>query len=264
MNEVVAAFNEYFEIVNVETPELLREVFRLRYQVLCIEQRAPGFDASRYSDEMESDEHDRHSSHILLRHRPSNQYVGTARLILPDPLDPNWRFPTEQHTVIDPAVIDTSTLPRQNMGEISRLVVIRLFNRRRDEILHAIEHENGTDAKDWIVKKQRRFPHPMLALAVGIIHMSVAHNVTHWLSSMEPALNRLLGLYGLQLDAIGPLAEHYGLRRPYYVNLVNMLARMHQNHTQYWELVTDHGKVSPSASHHAHDPASGTNTYRCL
>ncbi len=41
MNDVVAAFNEYFEIIHVDSPELLRDVFRLRYQVLCIEQRAP-------------------------------------------------------------------------------------------------------------------------------------------------------------------------------------------------------------------------------
>ena len=43
MNDMVAAFNEYFEVVDAYSPELLREVFHLRYQVYCIEQRAPGF-----------------------------------------------------------------------------------------------------------------------------------------------------------------------------------------------------------------------------
>src|SRR5512134_3593348 len=81
-NDVVAAFNEYFEVINADSPELLRDVFHLRYQVYCIEQRAPGFEASKYPDEMESDEYDAHSSHILLRHRPSGEFVGTARLIL--------------------------------------------------------------------------------------------------------------------------------------------------------------------------------------
>ena len=42
MNDVVAAFNEYFEVIDAHSPELLRNVFHLRYQVYCIEQRAPG------------------------------------------------------------------------------------------------------------------------------------------------------------------------------------------------------------------------------
>ncbi|SCX82649.1 N-acyl amino acid synthase, PEP-CTERM/exosortase system-associated [Nitrosospira sp. Nl5] len=255
MNDIVIAFNEYFEIIDARSPELLRDVFHLRYRVYCIEQRAPGFDASNYPTEMESDSYDRHSSHILLRHRPSGEFVGTARLILPDPLDPKKLFPTEQHTQFDPTLIDTSRLSRQNTGEISRLVVIRRFSRRRDELFHAIE--NGTSIEKWTPAKQRRFPHPMLALAVGIIHMSVEHNITHWFSVMEPALNRLLGLYGLQLDPIGPIIDHHGLRQPYYVNLIEMLERMYKDYNQYWELVTDYGRVSPISSRHVSGPGIG-------
>jgi N-acyl amino acid synthase of PEP-CTERM/exosortase system len=246
MNDVVAAFNEYFEIIDADSPELLCEVFHLRYQVLCIEQRAPGFEASNYPKKMESDSYDRHSSHILLRHRPSEKFVGTARLILSDPLDPYKLFPTERHMRLDPALIDVSKLPRQSMGEISRLVVVRRFSRRRDELLHALE--NGTQVKKWAPTMHRRFPHPMLALAVGIIRMSVENSVNHWLSVMEPALNRLLGLYGLQLDPVGPTIDHHGLRRPYYADLVQMLDRMYKNHNQFWELVTDYGKVRPVAA----------------
>jgi N-acyl amino acid synthase of PEP-CTERM/exosortase system len=242
-NDVVAAFNEYFEVIDADSSELLSQVFRLRYQVLCVEQRAPGFEASNYPDEMESDEYDRHSSHILLRHRPSGEFVGTARLILPDPLNPKKLFPTEQHMCLDPALIDTSKLTRQNMGEISRLVVARRFSRRSDEPLQLLD--NGTSIQKWVPTKRRRFPHPILALAVGIIGMSVEHNITHWLSVMEPALNRLLGLYGLQLDPVGPLINHHGMRRPYYVNLIRMLDRMCKNHHQFWELVSDYGRVVP-------------------
>jgi len=145
----------------------------------------------------------------------------------------------------DPTLIDTSKLPRNHTGEISRLVVVRRFSRRKDELVHALE--NGLHVEKWTPTIQRRFPHPMLALAVGIIRMSVEHNVTHWFSVMEPPLNRLLGLYGLHLDPIGPLIDHHGLRRPYYVDLVRMLDRMHRNHKQFWELVTDHGKIRPAA-----------------
>ena len=33
MNDLVAAFNEYFEVIDANSPELLRDVFRVRYQV---------------------------------------------------------------------------------------------------------------------------------------------------------------------------------------------------------------------------------------
>lgn len=254
MNDVVAAFNEYFEVIDAHSPELLHHAFKLRYQVYCIEQRAPGFEASKYPAEMESDEYDPHSSHILLRHRPSGEFVGTARLILPDPLDPKKLFPTEQHTRLDPALIDMGNLPRRHTGEISRLVVVRRFARRRDEPLHAIE--KGANIEKWNPTSKRRFPHPLLALAVGIIRMSVERNVTHWLSVMEPSLNRLLSLYGLQLDPVGPIIEHHGQRGPYYVDLVKMLERMHKDYNEFWELVTDYGRLRPISSEYTQSSVS--------
>lgn len=242
MNDIVAAFNEYFEVIDVNTPELLREAFRIRYQVLCIEQRAPGFEASSYPEEMESDGYDRHSSHILLRHCPSGVFVGTARLILPDPLDPKKLFPTERYMKLDSTLIDISKLPRQSIAETSRLHIIRGFRRRRGDNESAekrmVGEENGK-------KVRRRFPHPILALGVGLIRMSAVHHITHWLSIMDPALNRLLGPYGLQHDPAGPIAEYYGQRRPYYVNVINMLDRMYLSHNQIWELITDYGRVIP-------------------
>jgi N-acyl amino acid synthase of PEP-CTERM/exosortase system len=245
MNDIMAAFNEYFEVIDARSPELLCAVFRLRYQVYCIEQRAPGFEASSYPEGMESDDYDRHSSHILLRHRPSGELVGAARLILSDPLDAKKPFPTELHTQLDPTLIQTNTLPRQHTAEISRLVIVRRFSRRRDELLHAFER--GTTVEQWVPTRQRRFPHPILALVVGIIRMAVENNTTHLLSVMEPALNRLLGLYGLELDPVGPIIEHHGQRQPYYVDLIKVLERMHQKHTQFWELITDYGRIKPAA-----------------
>src|SRR5688500_9081421 len=121
MNDVVAAFHEYFEIIDADSPELLREVFRLRYHVLCREQRLPGFNASCYPDGYERDSFDNHSSHILLQHRPSGDFVGTARLILPDPGNPLKPFPIEQHTHFDPTLFNIDSLNRFQTAEISRL-----------------------------------------------------------------------------------------------------------------------------------------------
>ncbi|HKX54160.1 MAG TPA: PEP-CTERM/exosortase system-associated acyltransferase, partial [Nitrosospira sp.] len=222
MNDIVAAFNEYFEVIDANSPELLQDVFRLRYQVLCIEQRLPGFETSRYPDGCESDSYDAHSSHMLLRHRPSGDFVGTARLILPDPLTPEKPFPMEQHTQLDP-FFNINRLPRQHAAEVSRLLIARRFRQRKSDNGGL---KNEIVVEDSTTKKTRRFPHPILALVVGLIRMSTAHHITHWLSIMDPALNRLLSLYGLQHDPVGPLTEYHGARRPYHYDLSIMLDKM--------------------------------------
>ncbi|MDE2366131.1 MAG: PEP-CTERM/exosortase system-associated acyltransferase [Betaproteobacteria bacterium] len=241
MNDVVAAFHEYFEVIHANKPELLREVFRLRYRVLCIEQRLPGFDASHYPEEYERDSYDDHSSHILLQHNPSGEFVGTARLILRDPLNPGKPFPIERHTQFDPALFDINTLPRYHTAEISRLLVVRRLRRRRGD--NEDFEKKPVVEEDSFIKKQRRFPHPILALVVGIISMSARHNITRCLSVMDPSLNRLLVPFGLQFDAIGPLIEYHGWRRPYHINLIKMLERIYVDNRQIWELITDYGKV---------------------
>jgi N-acyl amino acid synthase of PEP-CTERM/exosortase system len=243
-NDLIDAFDEYFEIITVNSPELLEESFRLRHTVLCIEARLPGFNVEDYPDGRETDEFDHHSHHLLLKHRPSNSFIGGARLIRPDPLNLQAPLPIEQHTLIDSELLDTNNLSRQNAAEISRFLLLGKYSRRREE---------RRRSPDWLSNEQRdqdgnrrRFPHPMLAIAVGIIRTCIQHNITHWFSVMEPALNRLLGLYDLQLDPIGPLANYHGPRRPYYADIRKVLERMHTNNPQVWELVTDRGEIQPT------------------
>ena len=241
-NDMLSAFDEYFEIITADTPELLEEVFRLRYTVLCVEAHAPGFEATHYPDGMETDDYDCHAHHILLKHRPSGKFIGSARLIFPDPSNPAKPFPLEQHTQVDPALIDPSELSRQRTVEISRFVLLGKFSRRREERRRSEAWSKG-DQRD--PGNRRRFPHPRLAIAVGIVRMCIRQGITHWLSAMEPALNRLLGLYQLQLDPVGPLVDYHGPRRPYYAEISKVLDRMRTNNRPIWELVTDRGKVLP-------------------
>ncbi|MEK7843939.1 MAG: PEP-CTERM/exosortase system-associated acyltransferase [Pseudomonadota bacterium] len=241
-NDMLNAFDEYFEVVTVDTPELLEQAFRLRYIVLCIEERLPGFEAAGYPDSLETDEYDRHSHHLLLRHRPSGDFIGGARLILPDPLEMERPFPAEQYAQIDPALIDNSQLSRQHTAEISRFILVGKYSRRREERRRS---ESAATGGKRDLGNRRRFPHPMLAISVGIIRTCIRHGITHWFSVMEPALNRLLGLYQLQLDPVGPLTDYHGPRRPYYAEISKVLDRLHTNNHPVWELVTDQGRVQP-------------------
>jgi N-acyl amino acid synthase of PEP-CTERM/exosortase system len=84
MNDFISTFNNYFEVVPANTSELETELFRLRYQVYCLEMgwEAPCGELAR--DGLAHDDYDARSMHYLLRHRGRGEYVGTVRLILPN------------------------------------------------------------------------------------------------------------------------------------------------------------------------------------
>lgn len=264
MNDMYNKFQQYFEIVVADTAELLENVYRIRYQVLCIEQRLPGFDASLYPDELEKDCYDDHSSHILLRHLPSGNFVGAVRLIRNDPLQPEKLFPIELYGQLDPTLCDIKALPRQQMGEISRFVIVGQFNRRKgdrrgserkegDAVVSDRRSTDQTNGNTVIRERRsadRRMTPPLaLLLAAGIVRLCTLQSIKNWLSVMDPALNRLLGFYGLELSPIGPLVDYHGQRRSYFANVEDVLNRMYKEHYDAWEVVTDCGKYNPCPIH---------------
>jgi N-acyl amino acid synthase of PEP-CTERM/exosortase system len=72
---------------------------------------------------------------------------------------------------------------------------------------------------------------------------------------MDPALNRLLSLFGLQHAAVGPITEYHGQRQPYHVDLIEMLRRVQTDHNEIWELITDYGRVIPRSPESIPTPA---------
>ena len=66
---IVEIFNEYFDMVPAVSDELKNEVYKLRYQVYCIETEFE--DPKQYPDGMEFDEFDKRSVHYLIRHQKS-------------------------------------------------------------------------------------------------------------------------------------------------------------------------------------------------
>lgn len=235
MNEIYDAFHEFFELVDADTDTLKNEVYRLRYRVFCEEENF--LDAKNYPDKLEIDDYDDHSIHILLRHRATNKFVGTVRLIRQDPSSVKKPFPIEKFSQIDSNLVDISKLPRQEVVEISRFAILKEYTRRRGKREGQVTAEAETD--------RRRFPNIGLALVVGIVRACAKYNFSHWLSIMDPTLNRLLSYYGSNLDPVGPLVDYHGMRRPYHIHLSEVLDRMYKKHRNVWELMTDYGKVWP-------------------
>ena len=241
--DLLSAFNEFFELVHADTDELRAEVFQLRYQVYVLE---TGFenvaDCKRSVDadgkliHLEEDEFDTRSDHYLLRHRRTGVYAATARLILPVSDAP---YPIELHCKLDEQVEDRSI--RTHLGEISRFAVSKVFKRRLGESGSVVGV--SSDIEVYLEDDERRvLPHISLGLFAAVIRMMHAHEVSHCYAVMEPALLRLLARFGVVFNRIGPDVDYHGIRVPCLSSLKQALPRIRQTAPPIWELMTNKGE----------------------
>jgi len=182
---------EDFRLVNFigTDNELFKECLKLRHQTFVEETKI-------FESEGE-DIHDKDSVHILLKHLPSDRYIGYARLILGKPT------PTMQNLKVYPEYKEAyKNLLYYEVAEISRLCI------PRDSI------------KDLDLKVL-----PSLPLFLGIINASLKFGVRYWTAHMEKRLNKLLKRYGLDLHPIGDEQEYFGKRVPYMSKVTDVIGR---------------------------------------
>lgn len=243
MNNLSEAFHEYFELAPAITEDLRSACFRLRYEVICEEFCTPGYETWKYPNRQEIDEYDETSIHYLLIHKPSGAIAGTVRLILFDSECPNFVFPAETvarrfHQGID----HIHSVPRSRVGEISRLILARRFRQRKGE--H--EFPFGTDrVMSNLRTERRRFPHPVLGLIAALFRLAYEHNISYWYAIMEPALNRLLRHFSLQLTPISPVIAYYGRRQAHFESAHHILDRLHHSNPQVLDFLTNEGALWP-------------------
>lgn len=254
-SSLIDLFNEYFEVVRVDTPEKLQECCRLRYEVYCKEALIPGFDANDYPDGLERDQYDERSVHCLLVHNSTGRIAGTVRVILHDSKD-QFKFPLEKVTGLE-------IFPHNRIGEVSRLILAPEFRGRKGEsrqpqgIAQEPEYSapkngrrdpqakwNGPDLRKSIPR--RRFPHTVLGLITGLVQMSVEHNLNYWYAGMEPACARLLRSFGINFAPISPIIDYYGPCKGYFCYIPEILENVYRTDQQIWGLLTQNGTFSQS------------------
>ena len=238
MTNNTVAFNEYFEMVPATSDELKNEVYKLRYQVFCIDNKI--FNSEHYPDGLEVDEFDQHSVHYLIRHRKSGDYAATTRLILPDANNPEKLFQLELHFEIDNVAV-MQPINRRYLGEVSRFCVSKTFKKRNNEA-HTLA---GIDA-DWqpdnfTVNERRSFPHIAIALITCFIKASYENDIHYLFAAMEPAFYRFVSPLGINLTKIGPLADFHGLRQPAAIKITDMLDCVAEKNLDIWNLLTNKG-----------------------
>jgi N-acyl amino acid synthase of PEP-CTERM/exosortase system len=245
--DLLSAFNQYFELVHADTDELRAQVFQLRYQVYVLE---TGFeteadcikaiDANGHAIFLEEDEYDTRSDHYLLRHLRTGIYAATARLVLPDVTKLKAPYPIEQHCALEEPVNDITL--RAHLGEISRFAVSKTFKRRLSEI--GTIAGVAADIEVYFEEHERRvLPHISLGLFAAVMRMMHTHQVSHCYAVMEPALLRLLSRFGVVFKRIGPDVEYHGLRVPCLTTVRDALPNIKQIAPPVWDLMTNRGEL---------------------
>lgn len=248
-NNIVDHFNEYFEIVPAISDVLKREVYKLRYQVYCIENNFES--AWQFPDEFEYDKYDMHSVHYLIRHRRSAEYIATTRLILPHGNNLKKPFPIEINSQIDNVDL-VKNISRQNLAELSRFCVSKKFRRRKND-QHLIITNDAEPETVFTQEEKRNSSNLTLALFSCAIRMSYENNIHYWYAIMEPSLMRVFSALGIHFVGIGPLVDYHGMRRPCIIKVTDLLDSVAKKNASYWNMLTNNGhftelKLSDSAT----------------
>ena len=212
-------FDTHFDIVPADQEHMLDKVYRIRHQVYCEEL---GFEPHR-TNQLEHDEFDINAIHCLLRHRPSQSYIGCVRLILADSSAPEVSFPFEQICGQSLRwVFDKSTgTGRKRYGEISRLAITSNFRRPRNDVNTANGRIEKRDVKDDDARQL--FPSIALGLYLAVSAMGLSKGLDGVFAMMEPRLARQLRGFGIHFQQVGDAVEHRGTRVPYFISRSSLL-----------------------------------------
>ena len=245
--DLLSAFNQYFELVHADTDELREQVFQLRYQVYVLEtgfeteadcKRSTGADGQVIF--LEEDAYDLRSDHYLLRHLRTGLFAATTRLVLPNRDKLEAPYPIEEHCALDQPARDHAI--RAHLGEISRFAVSKVFKRRLGEAGSLAGVASNIEV--YFEEDERRvLPHISLGLFAAVMRMVHEHHISHCYAVMEPALVRLLGRFGVIFHRIGPDVDYHGLRVPCLTTAEEAVPNIQRVAPQVWDLITNRGEL---------------------
>ncbi len=200
------------QVIIANTPALIKECLQLRHQVYCLEKGY--FEPTAQGQE--TDDHDQNARHILLKHRDSDEAIGTARIVLLNAYQKIGDLPMAH--VCPPGLL--RALPPNTTGEVSRVAVSKL-------------RRSGMGAGRMM----------RLGLFQGIMRLSSELGLTHWAAIMEPMLHRLLTMDSLHFRSLGPLVEYHGLRQPTYSHIETCMSQLRDERPDIWGYITLEGSL---------------------
>ena len=221
---------QWFSSAIADTPDLVKQAHRLRYDVYCEETGFEPIDENPGKQEI--DEHDDHSVQAVLTHLPSDSVAGTLRIVLPVSGERGAGLPAR---MASETLDQLSFLPKDTTGEISRFTVARKFRMRQEDNLYPAIY--GQESKSS-TEPRRILPHITLGLLQTVFEITLRHNLTHLCAIIDPALLRLVRRLGLEFHPVGDLIEFHGWRQPIYCDNQEILETVYKKRREVWDVIT--------------------------
>ncbi|HWQ69388.1 MAG TPA: PEP-CTERM/exosortase system-associated acyltransferase [Patescibacteria group bacterium] len=211
----------------------LRQIMVLRYEVYCLE---CGFlPAEQFQNGLETDDYDLCSTHFTA-HNLNNEVVGSLRIVQPAA---SQCFPFEEHCK---ALHKDAVLPpRQECGEISRLVVRKSYRRRTGDSLAGVSESFLADPAPNVIQSdpgsERRSNSPQILLGLyrEAYRYSLQAGIRYWYAAMEKPLARTLTRFDFVFTPIGMETDYYGPVTPYIADLRELEARLGESNPELLE-----------------------------
>ncbi|WP_333607883.1 PEP-CTERM/exosortase system-associated acyltransferase [Arsukibacterium sp.] len=231
-------FALYFDIKFANTKALQQEAYRIRHAVYCEEL---GWEPLR-DDKMEIDNCDSYSFTLLLQHKATKRYAGTARLVITPPNQPECLLPFEAHCLdsITPGAINLQDFQPGSYSEISRLAVPEEFRRRLGE-QHTpfVVNEFSSDVAVFSEEERRNFPNIAVGLYLSIIALSRMCHHQAMFVVVEPRLKKRLERIGFPFEQLGEEMDYHGVRALFYLRKENYTAKLSPEVLELYQFLYD-------------------------
>ena len=227
-----------FTFKRVDNEELLRETYRVRYEVFC--QECGFLPAENYPDGLEIDKFDKHSIHFAAF--ADGNVVGTCRMIMNSEVG----YPIHEHCKV--ISINEAEIPGEGLIEVSRLALRKSFRKRQEDGIYGVESylkkseggilpENPEDKTSQ--DRRRNRPVVILGLYRAMYHETRRVGFTHWYAAMEKKLWFNLKAFHFTFQEIGPQFDYYGPVTPYLGIIEELEKEVSSNSPELWSYLLD-------------------------
>lgn len=212
-----------FRVIPAITDALRHEVYRIRHQVFCEELTL--FECR--ADGLETDPFDPRAVHLLLQETETGESVGCVRVVKGQRDDPAALLPFESvcGRAVDNRHFNWSRIPREAIGEVSRLGVISKYRRRPGEASQPIPI-NVSPTTSEATPNRRLFPYILVSLYLGAYVVAQREGLQYLFTFTELRLRDHLARLGIPMLEAGELVHHKGLRAPAVIKVSSIADTM--------------------------------------
>lgn len=245
-------YQKAFRVLRADSNALKDIVFRLRYEIYCLENNMDCSDSvgnAGIGSDLEKDAYDDHALHYLLYHKLTDEAVGTVRIVLPREDKPLHSFPLQ--LICDHPLLHMEDKVSR-FCEISRLCMTKNFRKRPGDgsLLPGYFDQDQSFQLDPHTKVnfRRAIPFAPLGLLRAAFEGALEHGLTDCICILDPEQLYALQRIGLSYRVLGPRLDLGGPQQPVIFNIKHALDNMILQNPPCWEIVSDRGRLHLKAN----------------